>query len=50
MRRALIKARQPQVKGIVNSFDLSAATDRLPLLLQGTLLEYLTKVRGIGEV
>jgi predicted DNA-binding helix-hairpin-helix protein len=50
VRRAIIKARQPQVEGKVNSFDLSAATDRLPLVLQRSLLEYLVKVPGIGKV
>lgn len=50
VRRAIIKARQPQVRGIVNSFDLSAATDRLPVILQRSLLEYLVKVPGIGKV
>jgi hypothetical protein len=50
VRRAIIKGKQLHVNGIVNSFDLSAATDRLPLSLQSYLLEYLLGIKGIGEV
>jgi len=34
----------------VYSFDLSAATDRLPIALQGVILEKVTGVIGIGNL
>lgn len=38
-----------QKYGIAFSFDLSAATDRLPVLLTSGIIESLTGVKGIGE-
>lgn len=38
-----------QKKGCAYSFDLSSATDRIPILIQGHLLSVLTGIKGFGE-
>jgi len=48
VRRLQAKIEQGNLKKVY-SFDLSAATDRLPISLQEAILENLTGLPGIGE-
>jgi len=42
-------SRKAQLAGCAYSFDLSAATDRLPALLTSSILTQITNVKGLGE-
>lgn len=46
VKRSQEKAQQ---SGMAYSFDLSAATDRLPAKLSASILENLTQVPGLGQ-
>jgi len=46
VKRSISKAK---VSGCAYSFDLSAATDRLPAMLSRAILDQISNIDGLGE-